>query len=108
MIGKTRPTRITKYGVSGGIGLSTFTSGKHATRRRQCRVQMHDRPGVRSRYVECAVHEDFFGRFVSRNVMKSVVKLRDPSRIQPAQTGIGRRDQIPVIDPHADIAGATD
>ena len=67
-------------------------------------MQMHHRPCIGPCGQHRAMHEDFLGRLVARNIRKIRRQFRYARGIKPAQAGIGRRHQKPIWQAHTDIA----
>src|SRR2546430_1071752 len=69
-------------------------------------MQVHHGAGVVSGLIERPMHEYFLRRLVAADVLEISIKFRQAVGVDPAQTRIGRRHQIPVRQTHADITRA--
>ena len=89
-----------------GRGLVHVIQARH----RRCHggMQMHHRPGIRSRLIDGAVHEHFLGWLIAADMLEIQVELGNPHRVEATERGIGRCHQIAVGQFGADIAGTAD
>ena len=69
---------------------------------------MDDSPCPRPRFIEGAVEEYLFRRWVAGDMISVPIELADPFRIEKAKAGIRRRDEQPVGNGRADVAGRSD